>query len=797
MTEKRVGRRSINFQHMVLGVLLTTIGILNSISPLLATGTVAQTMPPPLGNSFGVMGLIQDAAQKLKAGQFKDAITLFEQAVQLSRKSDNFQGECLAIGGIANTYTALGQYDRATSYYQEALTISRKHQMRQLEAIILGDLAQNYSFLGQYEQALAMQLQGLQLNRALKDQRSEVVTLNDLGNLYVALGNDRKAETYFREGLAIAQQANLPSLEATIFSNLGSLFRRIGNYEQAMQFQQQALERYQKLNNPVGEMTALGNLGSLAASQKNYKEALRFYEKSLQLARQFQVSAVEARMLINLAYTQAALKNWPEALHLGQQGFKIATQINNQPLQGLALTGLSEAYLRTDQLSKAEATIQAALPILDKLRLGLNDSNKITLIESQSRIYQLFQEVSIRQNRPEVALEAAERGRARAFVELLTARHQAQSDTVLQSLAQAPKINQIRQIAKTQNATLVQYSIVGGEQLYIWVIKPTGEVIFRSTQRDLSQSLAELVSESRFNLGMRGRAGVKIAQQPVPSGNGASLDQLYQFLIAPIAQDLPSDPNQRVIFLPQGELFLVPFAALPDNQGRPLIERHTISTAPSIQTLSLTQTLAQRPKNKGSAVIVGDPTMPTYNGEPLTPLSAAREEAIAIGQQLNTPPLIGAQATKAAVLQQMPSARLLHFATHGLLDPVQGDIPGAIALTPSGQDNGFLSAAEIFNLKLNADLVVLSACDTGRGDITGDGVVGLSRSFIAAGAPSVVVSLWAVNDQSTSEFMQEFYRQLKQQPDKAQALRQAMLITRQRHPDPIYWAAFTLVGEAR
>ncbi|MGI0490700.1 CHAT domain-containing protein [Alkalinema pantanalense CENA528] len=293
---------------------------------------------------------------------------------------------------------------------------------------------------------------------------------------------------------------------------------------------------------------------------------------------------------------------------------------------------------------------------------------------------------------------------------------------------------------------------------------------------------------------MRGRAGITISQQPIPSAESDPLAQLYKYLIAPIAQDLPSDPNQRVIFLPQGELFLVPFAALPDAQGRPLIEKHTISIAPSIQTLALTQTLAKRPKASG-AVIVGDPKMPTYNGQPLSSLPAARQEAIAIGQQLNTPPLIGSQATKAAVLQQMPSARLLHFATHGLLDPVQGDIPGAIALAPSGQDNGFLSAAEIFNLKLNADLVVLSACDTGQGEITGDGVVGLSRSFIAAGAPSVVVSLWAVNDQSASELMQEFYRQLKQQPDKAQALRQAMLITKQRYPAPSHWAAFTLVGE--
>jgi CHAT domain-containing protein len=300
-------------------------------------------------------------------------------------------------------------------------------------------------------------------------------------------------------------------------------------------------------------------------------------------------------------------------------------------------------------------------------------------------------------------------------------------------------------------------------------------------------------------MGVRGRLGIRqVALAQATDSDDFTQDnlaKLHQILIAPIAQDLPSDPNQRVVFLPQGPLFLVPFAALPDTQGKHLIDRHTISTAPSIQTLELTQAQAQKPRSKGNAVVVGDPKMPIFNGTPLNPLPGARQEAIAIAKLLNTTPLLGEQATKATVLQKMQSARVIHLATHGLLDTVQGEMPGAIALAPDAQDNGLLSAGEIFNLKLNADLVVLSACDTGRGQITGDGVVGLSRSMVAAGVPSVLVSLWAVDDGSTSVLMSEFYRQLQQQSDKAKALRQAMLITRQKYPNSSDWAAFTLVGE--
>jgi len=145
----------------------------------------------------------------------------------------------------------------------------------------------------------------------------------------------------------------------------------------------------------------------------------------------------------------------------------------------------------------------------------------------------------------------------------------------------------------------------------------------------------------------------------------------------------------------------------------------------------------------------------------------------------------------------MSSARIIHLATHGFFNEVKSrDMPGSIALAPSGNDDGFLTSSEILDLKLNAELVVLSACNTGRGTLTGDGVIGLSRALITAGVPTILTSLWSVPDASTAELMAEFYRQLQQNPNKAQALRQAMLITMKKHPDPRDWGAFTLIGEA-
>jgi CHAT domain-containing protein len=292
------------------------------------------------------------------------------------------------------------------------------------------------------------------------------------------------------------------------------------------------------------------------------------------------------------------------------------------------------------------------------------------------------------------------------------------------------------------------------------------------------------------------------------------LQRLHKLLIEPIADQLPTAPNANVIFIPQTSLFLVPFPALQDESGKYLIEKHTLLTAPSIQVLELTHQQRQQVATRGNnALVVGNPTMPKVapaigeQPQQLSPLPGAEEEAKAIAPLLNTQALIGNQATKTAILPLLPSARIIHLATHGILDDIQG-LKSAIALAPDppssplskgGQEggDGLLTASEILDLKLNAELVVLSACDTGRGRITGDSVIGLSRSLISAGVPSVIVSLWSVPDAPTASLMTEFYKNLQLNPDKAQALRQAMLTTMKQHPNPKNWAAFTLIGEAQ
>jgi CHAT domain-containing protein len=781
-----------------------------------------------LRGESAALGNLGNVYQNLS--NYTKAVNCYEQALAIARKTDYAQGEAYALGNLGNVYQRLDDYAKAIDYHGQALAIVQKIHDRQGEGYALGNLGIAYASLDDYSKAIDYHNQQLEIARELYNPVEVGIALRSLGGDYVALGDYAKAIEYHKLSLVIAQEIKYPQFEGSALSALGYDYLLLGNHAKAIDYHEQYLELARKTNDREGERSALGGLGDAYQVSGDYAKAIDHHEQSLELARKTNDRGGKGAALGGLGNAYQSLGNYAKAIDHYEQSLTIAQKINDRRAVGVALSNLGNAYLslgdytkaishserslviarqikdrpgegtalnnlgaslfQVNKLTEAESNLRSAISVLESLRTGLTDSNKISLAETQATTYRTLQQVLVRRKRSDAALEVAEQGRSRAFAELLASRLQNKSIAEIQAIAKAPNLETIRQVAKAQNATLVEYSIVNQEILYAWVVKPSGEITFRATALDAKVPITQLVENSRRSLVVRGNSG-----SPTIIQN--NLNQLHKLLIAPIAADLPKDPNQRIIFLPQGPLFLVPFAALQDDQGQYLIDQHTLSTAPSIQTLQLTHEKAKLAQTSGNSLIVGNPTMPILEYEQLPDLPGARQEAIDIAKILNTQPLLGAQATKATVVKQMPTAAVIHLATHGLLGDVKGDVPGSIVFAASGQDDGLLTASEIFDLKLNADLVVLSACDTGRGAITGDGVIGLSRSLIAAGAPSIVVSLWAVNDSSTSVLMSEFYRNLKTNPDKAQALRQATLTTKKQFPNPRDWAAFTLIGESR
>ncbi len=789
---------------------------------------------------------------------FSQAYTPFQTSLKIWRELGDRRGEADTLLSIGNFYARWpGNCERAIDEaYTPSLPIFRELGDRASEGQVLGGIGHCHAEANKHSEAIKYLNQSLVITREVKNQWYEGVLLTRLGKSHQALDeitNDRwyngllssdfaqaprsiveatKALNYAQAGLKIAQAVKHRGGEAAAFETLGRTYAVLQNYEKAIAAQQQRLiiaREFQDLTAVAETSTALGQLytarGDYATAITQHQVAIAIYQQRQQdydaRMKQLNISTESQAAFFWLRYalmyrgdTYARQGDYANAIQSYQAAFgpPMALHKSSGNIDITLLRRLGYTWAKWDKLPEATTALRSAIDQEEIFRTGLGygissspqkvtDADRIRMAEAQAADYRQLMPVLVRQNRTNEALEIAEESRARTFVELLSAR--VSGRPLGQDLPAAPKVDAIRTIAKAQNATLVEYAIVGPNLLYIWVIKPTGEISFRATPLEPTQGIPQLVARGRSEISVRGgRSGIrKIARANIPTdaptpAMSGNLAKLHQVLIDPITQDLPTDPNQRVIFMPQGELFLLPFAAMRDAQGKYLIERHTISIAPSIQTLNLTRTQAAQSRSPGRSVIVGDPTMPQFDGEALPSLPGARQEAIAIGKILNTDPLLGAQATKSAVLEQLRTASLVHFATHGLLDTVKGDMPGAIALAPNGADNGLLSASEIFDLKLRANLVVLSACDTGRGTINGDGVIGLSRSLIASGVPSVVVSLWAVDDNSTRVLMSDFYRQLQTHPNKAQAMRQAMLNTMKQYPNPKDWAAFTLVGES-
>lgn len=769
---------------------------------------------------FEATALMALGADYNRLGESQKALDFYRQSFQRLQQTGDRSGQSVVLSNMGNVYTDLGDYPQAMAHYQQALTLAQQTQDRVSEAKTLNNIGLVYSNLGQYQQALTFYGEAKARLRNLREPLLEATILNNQATVYVYLRQRQRALEDYERVLTLVKDAGNRTQEANTLANMATLYSFEDNPKKAIAFYQRALTLMQSLGNRTQEATILGNLGFTYAEAGQYEQAKHYQNQALALARSIGDRLSEGTALAGAGAVAYAQNNLRQALEHYHQSLSIHRQAGNRREETLSLKALGKIYFRQGNFAAAAQNLRAAIQIQESIRadLGGNDINKVSLFDEQAGTYRLLQQVLVAHGQPEAALEVAERARARAFVELLARRLKNQSQS---RPLEALSVDQMRQVAKAQKVTLVQYSLLYQDdqpfpqdrdrqsptQLLIWVIQPQGSIHFR--QVDLvpwvgqNRPLSDWVKTARRDIGVRGIGVVGGSSPRAQPSRTDQLSQFYQVLIQPITDLLPQNPEERVVFVPQAELFLLPFAAMQDPQGRYLIERHTLTVTPSIQALALT---AQSP-NRGirlptsSALVVGNPTMPKVVlevGQPpvqLAPLPGAEIEARAIADLLKTQPLIGASATRANVLKALPGAGIVHLATHGILDDLKDyGVPGAIALAPAGQDAGLLSADEILDLKLSASLVVLSACDTGRGKITEDGVIGLSRSFITAGVPSVIVSLWAVPDAPTAALMIQFYGNLQRTSDKAQALRQAMLETKQQYPDPRDWAAFTLMG---
>jgi CHAT domain-containing protein len=734
--------------------------------------------------------------------------------------------------GVVEKLLVTEHYQAAIEVLERLLVVSQDLRDEPLQARVLTNLGIAENALGLYAQSINHHRQAGKIFYRLGDRASLGQALLNRGNAHQSIGDYDKTQMLYVESLKIAREFKNRRDEGLRLKNLGGLLATIGEFKPASQMLMESLTIQQELQDRLEQADVLRNLGTVDYFSHHLLQTIEHYQQALQLVKQVRNQQLEADLLSGLGLAYGDQKDYKMAIDYHTQSVAIAKTLNAPETLANALNNQAETFFAAGQLKPAIVSVNESIQVLEKLRPGLTDTYKVSIFDTQIKSYKLLEQLLVADNQAEASLEAAEKGRARAFAELLANRNGKSSIGPID-------LAEIRRIAKAQQATIVEYSLVPdidfrflgkqkapSERLLIWVVQPSGQINLRQVDlkrdRKTQGTINQMVAAARClnpkpicpSVGeVASTRGIKIASvkpketgasplrdQPKPDRKNAlsypGLPELHQILIAPIADLLPTNPDDRVVIIPTESLFLVPFPALVDAQGTYLVKQHTLLSAPSIQVLGLTARSAQSWKNPEELVVLGNPSpMP----ELLDALPAAEREAIAVAKTLKTKPFIGVDATRENLMARLGQAKLIHLATHGLLEYGQEsglDSMGAIALAQTATDKGLLTATEIANLQTQADLVVLSACDTGRGMITGDGVLGLARSWMAAGASSVVVSLWAVNDQSTSELMQTFYQGLVGQPNRAISLRQAMLRTMEQYPSPYDWAAFSLMGQS-
>ncbi|NEQ48407.1 MAG: tetratricopeptide repeat protein [Leptolyngbya sp. SIOISBB] len=549
--------------------------------------------------------LLGEGLALYKSREYSEAISVWQSALVSYQAMDDRLGEGRASEALGLAHRALGNYGDAISFYERARELYEKlGNQAQLQGL-LGNLGNAYAIIGRYELALELQYKRLQIVRELQDKEAEQNVLANLGATYADQGDDYdQVVYYYNQSLDLAQALNNKEAEASVLLNMGIAYNvQVRDYDQAISTLQQA----QTIAQAIGDQ---GLIAEVVASQGfayerlgQFERSLEFYDQSITLFNEVGALASAAMSLNNRAHAQLV---WSDASQI-------------------------EPQVREELLQSATNDLDGAITILESLQENLTlDINRVSLFDTQVMTYNLLQQVLVARKQYEKALEVTEQGRSRPFARLLEERQRViQSDVSL---------TQLKAIANEQNATIVEFALIpedsvihqgksGGPygKLYVWIVSPEGKVDFEEQDLDDNLELDKLIEVTRNALD-RSRAGSLLPVDTVEDTSqifNAKLTELYDILIDPISKYLPPPSSkddqtaEKVIFIPQGELFLVPFPALINQKGEFLVEHYTVQTAPSIQSLNLTrQILASRSRSGGQTLqaedflIVGDPDMP-------------------------------------------------------------------------------------------------------------------------------------------------------------------------------------------
>ena len=767
-------------------------------------------------------------------GEKQEALYSHKHALQLFKTLGDRSGEAATLNGLGYVHDDLGDKHKALHYYNQALQIYRSVGNRDYAAITMGYVGRIYHSFGERRKALEYHEQKLIISRNLGDRRMEAYTLKDIGSVFDGAGDNRKALDYYGGALSISRSTGDRRCQAYTLVNMGYIYDKEGSKKEALNLYNEALGLFRAAEDRRGVTLALHNVARVKRDLGDLPEALATVKGLLETIESLRTKVISPEL--RASYFASVHQSYELYIDLLMLMSK----------QGLA-GELNAAAFEASERARARSFLE----LLTESNLNIREGVDSDLLQRERALQQLLNAKSERQIRLLGNKQSSED--AAALRDEITNLTNDYREVKAQIRATSPHYAALTQpqpfsLSVIQNQildadTMLLEYLLGDERSYLWAVTQNSITGYELPRRTELEAMAKrlydlLTSSSRFESSKGARKNLADKQYAAVAAN------LSRMLLGPVATQLST---KRLVIVAEGILQLVPFAALPEpglkaediGDASPLLIKHEVLTLPSISVLGVLRgELEGRQPAPGQVVVLADPVFDTddsrvtVNRKPPPSRSRTRSrnpgETWSSGEKLvfQRLPFARQEATDIASLvpegerrlvldfeadrafatsAQMGRYRIVHFATHALINDLHPELSGIVLSRVNRQGNprdGFLRLHDVYNLKLPAELVVLSACETALGrEIRGEGLIGLTRGFMYAGAARVLASLWKVDDRASAELMKHFYQGMlgpeRLRPAAALQAAQIKMRSHERWKSPYYWAGFVLQGEWR
>ncbi|MBN2444206.1 MAG: CHAT domain-containing protein, partial [Spirochaetales bacterium] len=764
---------------------------------------------------------------------YPKALEYYNKAIELD---SNAKDACLL--NIGNVHKHLGNCNKALEYYKKAIAIAT--QANHLDVLLdcKGALGSVYQHFGRIKEANQVLIEGLALAREQNLIVNIVFFLQYLGGNCMIVYDFDKALMYYEEALQIVKKAELKKSIFHCYTYLMDLYVINGDTENFLRIANEGSALANQFEYKTQVIDFYYTIGKSFSLKGMYDEALKYIEYSNFILEKNKIEDFFLSSIINerLGYIYEQTEMFEEAIKFYKKSLKLNKMSKEFTLFNILYYEIAHVYYKLKNFKKAYAYIKKAIEYSEVIITELATYKYEYMINSArdySYKYDLLVQICLKQDNFESAYEALENNKSRSlreslryciihpnvavineygillnkeqeliekkhwfYTQLINNKQDISIDIENITLELSNIYEEIRQIdpeyvsLRKGDPVTVQdaFNLVGKQGkdtlLLEYFLTETEVIIFLiSSKNKKLQLIRTKIPEKQFN------RYIENYNQEVKNYNphNFNIDEWYRlgdYLISPVEKYMRE--SDLIYFIPHGVLHNFPLHALLLS-GEPIIQWCSVAYAPSLSILKFCQ-------NKGSRKIKSITSYGVAFSENETIdehiESIFENEAVAVAQLFNGKSYLNKEVTKKCVLDTVSNQDILHFSCHGFYHNINV-LESGLKL----YDDKF-TVEDIFNLQLNCELVTLSACESGINQAkTGDELLGLIRSFLYAGTPSIVASLWIVNSTSTYEFMKEFYSQLQNGVDKAQALRQAQLFLRKKYEHPYFWAPFILIGD--